>query len=199
MFIVIEGLDGSGKTTTAGLLAKRLGAVMFRSPPSSLETVHLNASASYSLHARMFYYLLGNFCASDQIEATIKCGRSVVSDRYWYSTVAGFSEVMSGYGSEFRKACTKLMAEQLVPPDRAFFLDASVEERKRRLLQRRSTSELDWQTLDERHSSRVAAEYIALGLTRISVDRLAPEEVVSAILGRMVSNGGMTTLSTLHE
>ena len=96
MFISLEGIDGSGKTTQAKLLAKELGddAVLVREPggtPASERIRELLADPDLPLQP--FGELL-LFCAAraqlieEVIHPALRDGRTVVCDRYADSSIA---------------------------------------------------------------------------------------------------------------
>ena len=53
-FIVIEGVDGVGKTSVATELAARLGAVYFRTPSDTLESFQMAATLQSGLPLREY-------------------------------------------------------------------------------------------------------------------------------------------------
>lgn len=92
-FVVIEGLDGVGKSTIAKAMADRLNAQLFRSPG---ELGQLSVSGLGILRAhfdatdapvRREFYRFANTVVSAQVRATCQT-QAVVLDRYWPSTVA---------------------------------------------------------------------------------------------------------------
>lgn len=87
--IVLEGLDGVGKSTVARLLAAQLHAVALRTPPAALEPfrARFTTGAPDSLVRRTFYDI-GNALAGAEMQAARAAGRAVVCDRYHASTVA---------------------------------------------------------------------------------------------------------------
>lgn len=94
MFIALEGADGCGKTTLCTILAERLGATAYATPPKKYlrlrEEMDKNAPADE--HYR--FYRDGIYDASDEIRTIIKNGGKVVSDRYWLSTYT-YHQVMN--------------------------------------------------------------------------------------------------------
>ncbi|KAG5874100.1 hypothetical protein JTB14_005896 [Gonioctena quinquepunctata] len=83
--IVLEGLDGSGKTTVGNRFAKKIGAMKWKTPPESITQIrHL-----FDQHAdlRTAYYSLGNYIAALEVEILLK-KTPVVMDRFWHSTAA---------------------------------------------------------------------------------------------------------------
>ena len=83
LFIVIEGLDGVGKTTTTKLLARTIGAVIVRNPPESLAHMRMLFENQPEPGKRRFFEfgnLVTNLTVADLIEQT-----PIVSDRWWYS------------------------------------------------------------------------------------------------------------------
>lgn len=132
-FIVIEGLDATGKSTLARNLAKCLDATRLACPPR-LEAPALAACLRGYFDNRppvqsRAYYRAANLIASEQAEAALKNGH-VVMDRYWPSTVAfaaldedlDFGQEWQGrYPPEFRE------------PDAIILLTVNEENRAKRL------------------------------------------------------------------
>ena len=100
-FIVIEGLDGSGKSTHIRLLSSRLrsmGRPVFETAePTASATGGLIRDALSGLTPRTGDELAALFLADrishnvhpvNGIETMLKAGRDVISDRYYYSSLA---------------------------------------------------------------------------------------------------------------
>jgi thymidylate kinase len=85
IFIVVEGLDGTGKSTVVQELAIRLNAIPMITPPNSMR-----AYRSYFDRVggaqREAYYMIGNFIAATDIRSVITRGESAVVDRFYSST-----------------------------------------------------------------------------------------------------------------
>ena len=90
-FIVIEGLDATGKSTLVPRLADRLDATLLQCPPK-LEAPDLSPNLRGHFdnrppNQRRAYYRAANLIASEMAEISLKTGH-VVMDCYWTSTVA---------------------------------------------------------------------------------------------------------------
>jgi UMP-CMP kinase 2 len=84
-FIILEGLDGCGKSTTAKRLAKTMHAVQWCTPPESIK--HIRHLFDDHPQLRSAYYALGNYIAALEVSVLLK-QQPVVMDRYWHSTAA---------------------------------------------------------------------------------------------------------------
>lgn len=92
-FLVFEGLDRSGKTTQAQLLAEKLGAHYLRFPDRSTEIGgiidrYLKQAVELDDHAVHLLYSANRWEFRELIESKLRSGVHVVCDRYVYSGVA---------------------------------------------------------------------------------------------------------------
>jgi dTMP kinase len=144
-FIVIEGLDGSGKTTQATILVRKLkeshGAV-FTAEPSKGKTgkfirnriLYGNSRSSITVEALLF--------AADRIEHIqnevvpyLTEGRLVVCDRYIYSSLA--YQGSSGLSLDW----IKTINQHALRPDLSLFIDVDPEVVLSRLKRKKSVME----------------------------------------------------------
>ena len=86
MFIVIEGGDGVGKSTTVDLLSKRLSAESYHTPPKAYMSKRDEIDKNASPVEHYEFYREGVFEASKEIRSLVKNGKNVVCDRYFLST-----------------------------------------------------------------------------------------------------------------
>ncbi|KAK9500239.1 hypothetical protein O3M35_001535 [Rhynocoris fuscipes] len=86
LFLVFEGLDGSGKSTMTKLASKKLSCVQVVTPPDCIKHLR-NYFDECEPKLRRAYYSLGNYIAAMEIR-TILQTRPVVMDRFWHSTAA---------------------------------------------------------------------------------------------------------------
>jgi dTMP kinase len=93
-FVAIEGIDGSGKTTQARLLARSLGALLTREPGGTalgrrLRTLALHGAGVLDPRAEALLMLADRAQhVGEVIEPALQEGRWVVTDRFGASTVA---------------------------------------------------------------------------------------------------------------
>lgn len=128
MFISLEGIDGSGKTTQAKLLADELGSdtVLIREPGGTVAGERIrellkDAAVEFDPLAELLL-----FCAaraelvSEVIRPALEAGRDVVCDRFSDSSVA-YQGVARGLGAErVRELCD--LATGGLWPDLTIFL-----------------------------------------------------------------------------
>ena len=86
MFIVLEGADGTGKSTLCSVLSKKLGATPYACPPKKYQELRTSIDRNVSAEEHYRFYLNGNYDASKEIAELLKKGEKVVCDRYWLST-----------------------------------------------------------------------------------------------------------------
>lgn len=183
-FIVIEGIDGVGKTTIAKNLAQALGAVYYPTPPETL--VHFkrelhDGTITNLRHfvdqlgnneIRFFYYLIGVLYASQDIKELLK-SNSVVCDRYISSTLA--------YHYALSPTLKNIDLSNLhyLQPDAEFLLDANETTRMQRINSRGSKSASDKQIEENTLLlGNIRSEFRNLGLKVVDTSALSISQVV---------------------
>lgn len=134
MFIVIEGVDGVGKTSVARELAAQLGAVYFRTPSDTLESFQMAATFQSGLPLRQYadqqaycdpkvrfaFYVFAVIEASVHVERLLQHS-SVVCDRFLSSTLA-YHRVLAP-----ELATADVSWAQTIKPDLEILLDINDE------------------------------------------------------------------------
>lgn len=145
MFIVIEGLDGTGKSTTAKALAKKLGGIALNTPLDKFKDVRPQLEDIYAeeSYGRQLFYASTAISSSKQVELELMHNPAVVLDRYWLSTQVYHS--WRTQGAHFKLSEVEGM---LLKPDLTVYLELSLEDRVKRLGGRVGNTEEDRQTTD---------------------------------------------------
>lgn len=87
-FVVIEGVDGVGKTTLAKLLAERNDYTYFYTLPEPLSSIRKQVENLRDFNFRFYYYLAAIVAAQIPLRKLLDAGSKIVVDRYVYSTFA---------------------------------------------------------------------------------------------------------------
>lgn len=86
MFIALEGVDGSGKSTLCAVLAEKLGATPYSTPPKKYLAFREQVDKNAPPEEHYRFYRDGIYDASNEIGIILANNGKVVSDRYWLST-----------------------------------------------------------------------------------------------------------------
>ena len=140
LFIVFEGLDGSGKSTQQQLLNDKLQSdkisnISFREPGSTVigEKIVkiLQSDQTLSpLSELLLFYVSRSAIIEEKIKPALANYDVVICDRYFYSSVA-----YQGYGRGMNIGFINQINDEVVKniiPDLIFYMDISWEEKKKR-------------------------------------------------------------------
>ena len=150
-FIVIEGLDGSGKTTQTKIIAERLEKRLIKTHVTAEPTKNTYGKlcreylsgrpASKTLCAAVFTAdrIDHNTDPDNGINAHLERGETVLCDRYYYSTLA-YQGV--DVGMDWLKGLN-LGCEDIRKPDLCLFLDLTPEVSMQRINSARSSDDIE--------------------------------------------------------
>lgn len=124
LFISIDGLSGSGKTTMTFHLANKFGGLYMKSPPRPLDIIRTEVDNAMDPTARVLYYLSGIVQQGKDIEQEL-LHRSVVIDKYIYTTLA--------YARSIDIPAVVPPFIKLLKPDFSFYMVTSDELRMQRI------------------------------------------------------------------
>ena len=140
LFIVFEGLDGSGKSTQQQLLnaklkSDKISTISFREPGSTMignqivEILQSDQKLS-PLSELLLFYVSRSAIIEEKIKPALDNHDVVICDRYFYSSIA-----YQGYGRGFDINFINQINDQVVKniiPDLIFYMDINWEEKKNR-------------------------------------------------------------------
>jgi dTMP kinase len=140
--LVLEGLDGAGKSTLGTRVARRLGAVLLSTPPAELRSQRGAIDTAYSACglASQLFYASTVALVSQQAHTLIHAGHDVVIDRYWLSTLA-YDTLRPG------AVDLRAVEAQLHPADLTVLVEVDEAERRRRIQERGLVTAGDLQSL----------------------------------------------------
>lgn len=180
-FVVLEGLSATGKTTIAPLLAEALDAVLLDTLNDRFTPMRRNVDASRCPTARMHFWLLVNYLASDTVRATLAAGRSVVMESYFYRTLATHTAMGVTAVPEIDWTVARR-------PDHAFLLTVVDAERRRRLAERDEQNDREfWYRLEAGRTHVTREVYASTGIPAVDTTGLDPAEVVKSIVAMLPS------------
>ena len=133
LFIVIEGIDGTGKTSVCKSLSEKLGAVNYKTPSGRWQKYRSVVEDRHPF-IRFIYYLLSTVCSSLEISKLLR-RNSVVCDRYIHSTWCHHIV----YGCRFLKSIpvSRLPVKK---PDLIYYLTVTSSEREKRINMRKGNN-----------------------------------------------------------
>lgn len=158
LFVVLEGLDGVGKSTLAKRLAKLLGAMEMRTPPPMLAPLRAEILRCFedSPMATTLYYAATVADASRKVARRQAAGRAVVMDRYFLSTCV-YGEVVRA--SDHPGEVLDALAARLVPADVTVYLYAERDRRRERMRARGHIGYEDQLTFEPDSAARLDAGF----------------------------------------
>lgn len=197
-FIVIDGIDGSGKSTQMRLLKRQLGSgAVFTFDPGGTKTgvtlrkMLLGTGAKPSPLTVFYMFLAARASLVEEIIApALKAGRTVICDRFDSSTYT--YQVRAGKHPEYLRAVDSFAeAAKGVKPDAYIILDINPQKAKRRLVKDGNLDVYERKPLSYHRAVRKGLkEFKPKGskVYFVNADR-TPEEVykdIWAIVGRLV-------------
>lgn len=191
-FIVIEGLDATGKSTLVAKLAKSLNATPLQCPPrleapefidGDLRSYFDNCPSSQ----RRAYYRAANLIASEQAEVALQQSH-VVMDRYWTSTVA-FAVLDDD--SDLDQEWQGFYPPELRKPDTIILLTVDEKNRAKRMRERDEPATAEEQNLaaDVARREAVLRVYHTFDPIEIDTSTLAPDAVLETVLVALRRSG----------
>ena len=196
-FIVFEGIDGAGKTTQIQLLAKRLREKGIDVDVSAEPTTNESGMAlrralsgqekkSYCEMAAMF--VLDRIGHNAQIRELVDAGKTVISDRYYYSSLA-----YQGKATDYAWVrAMNIDCPEIRRPDVCIYLDLTPEESLKRISNGRESVEI-YENLEKLTEVRASFYYAIEDLRKdgeqiFIVDASRSLEEISDEIFNIVSN-----------
>ncbi len=132
LFIVVEGLDGCGKSTLARRLVEQYQAVPLSTSASRFGDARgaLEKMTAGDDVSRQLLFATSVAATSTEVARLRAEGRNVVVDRYWLSTLV-YGQVVRGLNMGLQE-----VEAQLEQPNLTLFLDAPAAVRRSRLERR---------------------------------------------------------------
>jgi thymidylate kinase len=183
--IVIEGLDGVGKSTLVKNLSLKINAVVLKTPPFVYSPMICDESLRPFFDAqpepiRRAYYRFSCVIAGVKARELSK-KQPVIIDRYWTSTVAyAFG---AGEAHEILRHAG-VYPDDIVRPDHTILLTVSEQVRLKRIRKRQDTDTVEEQRLaaDMTFRKRTLSAFRWFDIHEIDTSHLTPDDVLVSAL-----------------
>lgn len=177
-FVVLDGIDGTGKSTVSGLVASKIDGVKVSTPmePYASQRPKFNEDI-WNAEESFDFYLESVKDASLKILAMCQ-ETPVVCDRYVASTYT----YHTGMGLDPNVASQKIEQANLLMPDIAYQLDADDEILMQRLTQRGS------KPLKKEWLDKIRDAYRLFNYILVDTSSLTAEEVADVIVDSLKEN-----------
>ena len=182
-FIVIEGIDGSGKTTVSKYICNIIDAQFYKTPSFPFSDIRKLIDENVNLKSRFFFYLSSVIHASHEIRELLKT-RTVVCDRYILSTLC-YHRAADPFLKSFNE--TKV---EILEPDLTFYLDANCNVRMKRITKRENVDFKDLFNSDlhvEEFQDKVESEFRKYkNLIWVNTNILSAEDVADQLIEKII-------------
>ncbi len=177
LFLVIEGIDGAGKTTCAKILAEKLNAYYYKTPPGIFEKIRPEIEIFSDPLTRFSFYLASVFYASIEISKII-AWRPVVCDHYLLSTIAYHRAI------GLNLSWVNFSQLPIILPNINFYLHADENTYLERLKKRYPVIDSALEKNRE-FQRKVHEEFFRLNVVPIDTTSLSINEVVEQLLSKI--------------
>lgn len=183
LFIVLEGIDGSGKTTVCRILSKRINAKFYKTPPFPFSNSRQLIDKTVDIKSRFFFYLSSVIHASSEIGRLLR-DNHIVCDRYILSTLC-YHRASEPFFKSFDEHQLDILE-----PDFTFFLNADYDIRMKRIAIRENADNsyvLDSDLHDRKYQEKVKNEFSKYKhLLWINTNDISPEDIANIICRKLV-------------
>lgn len=193
-FIVVEGLDGTGKSTLCTNLSNYLNAKALSTPPPSIAAIRKKFDHLPEIYRRAYYAFSNYLAAQDVLEITKT--KSVVMDRFWHSTTAYAiaNEVECGINDYIppKGHAIYTWPKDLLFPSAVIFLSTPENDRDSRVNEREElTAEEKQLSVNQNFRARIMETYRRIGHTKwIEIDTSGTkEETLEKTVNSLKQNG----------
>jgi cytidylate kinase len=184
LFVAIEGLSGSGKTTIAKGLAVALGARYYKTPPVMFAPIREDVDRRASPLARHLYYYAGIAQASTEIGLLLR-ESGVVCDKYVATMLA--------YSRAGGVAVQSPAAGLILQPDVVVVLDVADEVRLRRISRRGRITTAHRRFLETERQLRVADEFRQPGVVTVNNSLPGVTSAIQTIIRHLRVRSGLSS------
>ena len=180
VFLAIEGLTGTGKTTVAKMIAREFGYqfIDFR-PAEFQEAFTFLDKDQQQLEARHALYFSAGLCLAEKVKESLLMGEKVVTDTWLYRTVATHAALGSQLTIEIPLSVPR--------PDVTIILTVPEPLRKARIGIRGIESG-HWKVKCEDHSESILAIYQEIAANPVYLDNSDGSEMIQMGIRRIVED-----------